>query len=67
MFSTLLQTNFKFSFTFILLSANTFKLDQSKVLFFGEDFKGYVASKVIFRFCVKNKKKKKNFVGNSSD
>ena len=35
MFSTLSKTNFNFSVTFILLSANAFNLDQSKILLFG--------------------------------
>ena len=33
MFSTLPKTNFYFSVTFILLYANAFNLDQSKILF----------------------------------
>ena len=36
MFSTLSITNFKFSFTFILWSANAFNLDQSKILSFSK-------------------------------
>ena len=36
MFSTLPKTNFNFSVTFIVLSANTFNLDQSKILLFGK-------------------------------
>ena len=37
MFSTLPETNFNFSVTFILLSANAFNLDQSKILLFGKE------------------------------
>ena len=33
------KTNFNFSVTFILLSANAFNLDQSKILLFGEELK----------------------------
>ena len=36
MFSTCPETNFSFSVTFILLSANTFNLDQLKKLLFGK-------------------------------
>ena len=36
MFSTLPKTNLNFSFTF-LSSANTFHLDQSKIVLFGKD------------------------------
>ena len=37
MFSTLLKTNFNFSVTFILSSANAFNLNQSKNLSFGKE------------------------------
>ena len=37
MFSTLLNTNFKFSLTFILSSANAFNLDKSKFFLFGKE------------------------------
>ena len=37
MFSTHPKTNFNFSVTFILPSANDFNLDQSKNLLFGKD------------------------------
>ena len=36
MFSTLRKTNLIFSVTFILSSANAFKLDRSKILSFGK-------------------------------
>ena len=39
MFSTLPRTNFNFSITLILLSANAFDLDQSKILSFGNGLK----------------------------
>ena len=38
-FSTLPRTNFHFSVTFILSSANAFNLDQSKNLLFGKKLK----------------------------
>ena len=38
MFSVLPKTNFTLSVTFILLSANAFLLDQSKILLFGKLF-----------------------------
>ena len=37
MFSTLLRTNFNFSLTFILLSANALDLGKSKNLSFGKE------------------------------
>ena len=37
MFSTLPETTFKFSITFILSSANTLNLDQSEILLFGKE------------------------------
>ena len=40
-FSTLPQTNFNFSVTFILSSANAFNLDQSKILLFGTELKWF--------------------------
>ena len=39
MFSTLPKPNFKFQLTFILLSANAFSLDQSKILLLGKQLK----------------------------
>ena len=36
MFSILSETNFNFLVTFIMLSAKTFNLDQSKILSFGK-------------------------------
>ena len=38
MFSTLSKTNFYFSVTYILSSANAFNLDQSKILLFSNGF-----------------------------
>ena len=35
------KTNINFSVTFILLSANAFHLDQSKILSFGNEFTFY--------------------------
>ena len=37
MFSTLTITNFNFSVSFILSTANAFNLDQSKILSFGKE------------------------------
>ena len=37
MFSILHKTNFKFSVTFILLSAHAFNLEQSNMLLFGKE------------------------------
>ena len=37
MFSTNPKTNFNFSVTFILSSADAFNLDQSKILLFGKE------------------------------
>ena len=37
MFSTLLKTNFNIWVTFTLSSANSFSLDQSKILSFGKE------------------------------
>ena len=37
MFSTFHKTNFKFSVTFILSSANAFDLDKPKILSFGKE------------------------------
>ena len=42
MFSTLPKTNFNFSFTFVLSSANTFNLEQPKKIPFGEDLKHFI-------------------------
>ena len=39
MFSTFPKPNFNFSFTFILLSANAFNLEQSKTLLFGKELR----------------------------
>ena len=39
MFSTLSKPNFNFLFTFILSSANTFNLGQSKILSFGKELR----------------------------
>ena len=39
MFSTLLEKELVFSVIFILLSANAFNLDQSKILSFGKELK----------------------------
>ena len=39
MFSTVPKTNFNFSVTFILLSANAFNLEESKILTFGKRVK----------------------------
>ena len=39
MFSTLHKTNFKFSVTLILSSANIFDLDKPKILSFGNELK----------------------------
>ena len=39
MFSTFPKQNLNFSFTFVLLSANAFNLDQSKILSFGKELK----------------------------
>ena len=39
MFSTLPRTNFNVTVAFILLSANSFNFDQSKILLSGKDFK----------------------------
>ena len=47
MFSTLLKTNFKFSVNFILSPANTFNLDQAKILLFGKELKAFAADKYI--------------------
>ena len=41
MFSTLPKTNFDFSVTFILSSANALNFDQSKVLLFGKELTHY--------------------------
>ena len=41
MFSTLPKPIFNTSFTFILSSANTFNLDQSKILSFGKELTHY--------------------------
>ena len=41
MFSTLLETSLKFSFKFILLSANALNLDQSKILSFSKELRNY--------------------------
>ena len=40
---------------------------KKKYIFDGIPLKRYVASLVIFRFCARKKKKKKNIVGKSSD
>ena len=40
-FSALHKINFKFSVTFILLSADAFRLDQSKILSFGKEWKKF--------------------------
>ena len=37
MFSNLPKRNFNFSVKFILLAANAFNLDRSKILFFGKE------------------------------
>ena len=37
MFSSLPKTNFNFSVTFILLSANAFNLDHFEILLFGKE------------------------------
>ena len=37
------------------------------IFLIGVPLKGYIASKVIFRFCATNGKKKKSIVGISSD
>ena len=36
-FSTLLESSFKFSFTFMLSTANAFNLDQSKIFSYGKE------------------------------
>ena len=41
MFSTVPKTNFKFLVTFILLSANAFNLDRSKILSVGKELGNY--------------------------
>ena len=50
MFSTLPKTIFKFSVQFILLSANAFNLDQSKILLFGKELKRYLVGTLEFTF-----------------
>ena len=57
MFSTLHKTNFKFSVTFILSSANAFNLDQSKILLCGKDL-----SHVYFIICNYYKFEKSTFL-----
>ena len=42
MFSTLLKKSFNFSFKFMLLSANAFNLEQSKILLFGKELTCYM-------------------------
>ena len=39
MFSTIPKTNFNFSVTFVLSSANAFNLDKSKILSYGKELK----------------------------
>ena len=46
MFPTFPKTNFNFSFTFILSSANAFNLDQSKILSFGKGLSLYQTTKI---------------------
>ena len=46
MFSTLPKTSSDFLFKFILLSANAFSLDQSKILLFGKEFTGQFLLKI---------------------
>ena len=41
MFSTLPKRNLNFPFTFILLSANAFNLDQCKIFLFGKELTHY--------------------------
>ena len=60
MFSTLPKTNFYFSVTFILSSANAFNLEQSKILSFG---KGLNLSKMPRFFCARLE----NTVGKGED
>ena len=55
MFSTLLETNFNFSFMFISSSANAFNLEQSKNLLFGEELNSFCYSTDINSFMVKSK------------
>ena len=45
MFSTRPKTNFKFSVTFIVLSATAFNFDQSKTLSFGKELILYQTTK----------------------
>ena len=47
MFSTLHKTNFKFSVTFILLSANAFDLDKPKILSFGNELRRILFNSVL--------------------
>ena len=57
MFSTFSETNFKFSVTITLSSANTFNLDRSKILSFGTELKWpyniYIGNLLIFELSTK--------------
>ena len=55
MFSTLPKTNFNFSVTFILSSANALKLDQSKILLFGKGLKAFADDNVNMMISVYNR------------
>ena len=44
MFSTLHKTNFKFSVTFTLSSANAFDSDKPKILLFGNELKSTLSA-----------------------
>ena len=51
------KLNLNFKFTFILLSANTFNFDQTKILSFGKEFKNELLEKKKLPFSLKCGKK----------